>query len=457
MTITGSTFQADAAGAGGAGAGGGKGSTTAGRGGDGGHGGYGAAINTNGIALSITNSTFAGSNAGAGGNGGAGGAGGTAGAGGAGAAGGSGGSGGALAAPSSAMITLSNATLAGNSAGAGGAGGPGGPGKSVGAGGAGGATGGGALFYSGSHLTLTSTLLASNAGGNCDAQSLVNAGHNLSFGDLSCPAAFLNGNPQLGPLQDNGGPTETIDLGAGSAAISANPPGVACPATDQRGVPRPAGGACDIGAYQVTAPLASTGPVLALSSRSATVSGAVTPYAGQGAVSVQYGTSTAYGLTSAAVNVGGVSSAPVSIALGGLRPRTRYHYRLLISTTDGTAVGGDMSFATTVPVLSAFVLIPAAPTSGHRVTLTYRDSERSVTSFTLLRCLQRVNRRSTRCKRYGSVLTFTHHDRAGPNLVGFNARLHGKSLPSGLYVLQAAPRAGIASGGTAAIRFALGR
>ena len=53
----------------------------------------------------------------------------------------------------------------------------------------------------------------------------------------------------LGPLQDNGGPSDTHALLEGSIAINA---GVNCPPphTDQRGVPRPQGVACDAGAYE---------------------------------------------------------------------------------------------------------------------------------------------------------------------------------------------------------------
>ena len=56
--------------------------------------------------------------------------------------------------------------------------------------------------------------------------------------------------PKLGPLQDNGGPTETHALLKGSFAID-NGDNVACPATDQRGVPRIQGAACDIGAFEL--------------------------------------------------------------------------------------------------------------------------------------------------------------------------------------------------------------
>jgi CSLREA domain-containing protein len=55
--------------------------------------------------------------------------------------------------------------------------------------------------------------------------------------------------PRLGPLADNGGPTLTHALLLGSPAIdAASTPD--CPTTDQRGVLRPQGAACDIGSYE---------------------------------------------------------------------------------------------------------------------------------------------------------------------------------------------------------------
>ena len=54
----------------------------------------------------------------------------------------------------------------------------------------------------------------------------------------------------LGPLQDNGGPTQTMLLLAGSSALEAgyNP---TCASTDQRGVPRPQNTNCDVGAVEM--------------------------------------------------------------------------------------------------------------------------------------------------------------------------------------------------------------
>jgi hypothetical protein len=55
----------------------------------------------------------------------------------------------------------------------------------------------------------------------------------------------------LGPLQFNGGLTETHALLPGSTAIN-RIPGDACEVdTDQRGVTRPQGPACDVGAFEL--------------------------------------------------------------------------------------------------------------------------------------------------------------------------------------------------------------
>lgn len=62
-------------------------------------------------------------------------------------------------------------------------------------------------------------------------------------------------NPLLGPLQNNGGPTMTIAIAPGSPALDRVPrTGFGCPATDQRGVPRPQGTGCDIGAFELQVP-----------------------------------------------------------------------------------------------------------------------------------------------------------------------------------------------------------
>jgi len=66
------------------------------------------------------------------------------------------------------------------------------------------------------------------------------------------PGTNLTGDPRLGPLADNGGLTPTRLPLAGSPVIDAGGSAApdACPALDQRGVTRPKGAGCDIGAVE---------------------------------------------------------------------------------------------------------------------------------------------------------------------------------------------------------------
>ncbi len=108
-------------------------------------------------------------------------------------------------------------------------------------------------------LSEHDSLIAANGATNCELDtnsSVASLGHNLSFPDASC-AHEVTGDPRLGPLAANGGPTETLALGAGSAAIDEVPSSdSACAGTtDQRGTPRPSGPACDIGAFELVQPV----------------------------------------------------------------------------------------------------------------------------------------------------------------------------------------------------------
>ncbi len=62
-------------------------------------------------------------------------------------------------------------------------------------------------------------------------------------------ANILTTDPQLVPLGNNGGFTQTIALGMGSSAIDTGNDAT-CASTDQRGVTRPQGAHCDMGAYE---------------------------------------------------------------------------------------------------------------------------------------------------------------------------------------------------------------
>jgi len=110
--------------------------------------------------------------------------------------------------------------------------------------------------------TLQNSIVANNSsGGNCSG-TMTSNGYNLSS-DNTCnfsgPGDLNNTKPLLGPLQNNGGPTQTQALLPGSPAIDAGNPngctdgGGHLLKTDQRGAPRPNKedtGGCDMGAYE---------------------------------------------------------------------------------------------------------------------------------------------------------------------------------------------------------------
>ncbi|MGE0066892.1 MAG: choice-of-anchor Q domain-containing protein, partial [Solirubrobacterales bacterium] len=152
--------------------------------------------------------------------------------------------------PEGTKATLLNSTIAGNSVAAGGSG----AGFSINNPTAGVVT----------TFAVTNTIVAGNRAGtvaaDCGGVVAVSSANNIGS-DASCmftdAASKQNTNPLLGALADNGGPTNTMALSAGSPAIDAGT-NTGCPATDQRGVARPQGSACDIGAYELApAPVGS--------------------------------------------------------------------------------------------------------------------------------------------------------------------------------------------------------
>ena len=97
-------------------------------------------------------------------------------------------------------------------------------------------------------LTLRNTIVANGSHVNCtNTGSLIDGGGNLSWPDTTCPG--LQADPLLGPLANNGGPTQTHALLTGSPAIGAGAQ-LNCFAVDQRGFDRRLEDGCDIGSYE---------------------------------------------------------------------------------------------------------------------------------------------------------------------------------------------------------------
>lgn len=121
-----------------------------------------------------------------------------------------------------------------------------------------GAPGGGGAVYNetGATMNLANTILANSTGGGDCANppgGIISSNFNNIIEDGSCPTTRAV-DPQLDVLAENGGFTKTMALTidspareAGDPTVCANPP---VNALDQRGVARPRGPLCDIGAFE---------------------------------------------------------------------------------------------------------------------------------------------------------------------------------------------------------------
>jgi hypothetical protein len=129
----------------------------------------------------------------------------------------------------------------------------------------------GANIDASSALTSFGSVVADGQGGgaNCVVGSTTSHGYNFTndaSGAVSCHFSAVSdlvgtaNDPMLGAVADNGGPTRTQLPLSGSSLVGVIP-SASCEAdgasgitTDQRGLPRPAEGSCDIGAVEVQAP-----------------------------------------------------------------------------------------------------------------------------------------------------------------------------------------------------------
>ena len=123
---------------------------------------------------------------------------------------------------------------------------------------------GGGIFNETGTLTMTATIVAGNTAGlsgrDVAGSAVTSGGYNLIGDGTGSPGFTGPGDqvgtavapidPLLGPLADNGGATQTHALLPGSPALNAIRTEDCAVATDQRGITRPSGRGCDIGAFE---------------------------------------------------------------------------------------------------------------------------------------------------------------------------------------------------------------
>ena len=427
-------------------------------GGAGGAGGAGGGLEAIGSAArSLSDVTVDSDAAGSGGNGGAGVGPTSADSGGAGGAGGAGGgidnAGGA--------ISVARSTISANTLGGAGAGGVG-----TGRNGANGAVGTGGAVNVGPSSSASATIFAANATPQC-AGGIADGGNDIvSPAATGCPGTVTD--PLLGPLAGNGGISPTRAIPASSPAVNA----YACTGLDQRGATRPAGSACDIGAYEVAPPLAS-GESVDRGDTQVVVHATIIPNV-NARVSFTYGTTSTGGSTTPVQTITGSGSQQVSATITGLQRDTAYHFHVTAANNDGTTSGADQTFTTlgkppaggnpTALKITNLSVTPAtfadaAPHAKHRhtplgTTITYTLSARATVTLTFERrsigtrsngrCVAtgHTPRRTSRCTRYIRTATLTHASNRGTTSLPFSGLINKHALPTGTYHLAVTAVAG---------------
>jgi hypothetical protein len=280
------------------------------------------------------------------------------------------------------------------------------------------ASGGGNLYLEAADLKLHDTLIAAGISPTSDGNCAFNGGVIISLGynaedanqcKLEGPGDQLNVPLNLAPLGSYGGPTQTVALLPGSAAIDTGDP-AGCTGvegepltTDQRGIPRPQHGRCDIGAFEYVFPTPAPVPAPKLSAP-----------------------------RDSALAIGPSSFAPSSSSASIAR-----HHK--------------------------------GKKGPKGATVSYNDSEAATTTFTIVR-LQHGYRVKGLCKaaskhgkkpRHGKACTketlvkgsFVHVDAAGHNHFEFTGHIDGRKLAKGSYVLIAQPKLGTLAGPKISVMF----
>jgi hypothetical protein len=454
---------------------GGAGGTSSGKGGAGGQGepGDGGGLFSNGV-VNLTNVTLSGNTASGsdGGHGGFARSSTTATKGGAGGVG-SGGNGGAIALFNGAQGRFASLTIAGNSAGhgAGGAGGSGSHGGAKGTKGDTFATEGGNVFVYNATANMRGSIIAS---GNADAGTqnctvggggtFTSLGYNLEDSDQCLtPAAAgdITDTPAgLGPLQDNGGATQTMALLPGSAAIRVGQS--PCVnlfgqplTTDQRGLPRHS--SCDIGAFEGQPPVPKTTPTVTGTAASGT---AITCAPGTFGGDLPQTSGFVWLRDGAAI--AGATSTQYAVTAGDVGQQLACRQTVLnafgtATGTSNTVTGhagssGPGNSGNGGPKLTGLKLSPSKFRTGHGTTITFTLGVAASVSFVVQRrepgvrsgkrCVapSKKHRHGKRCTRLVRAHGAPHTGTESAGSVRLKWKPHG--LKPGKYELTATPSGG---------------
>ena len=118
-----------------------------------------------------------------------------------------------------------------------------------------------------------------------------------------------------------------------------------------------------------TPPDAATAAATNIGPLGAQLNGTATPNGHATTVRFQYGTNTKYGKSTPAQAIGqGTSAVPVAAAIGGLKSNTRYHFRIVATSSAGTTRGADKSFKTAKPT-TTLAFTPSPPTFSRPFTI----------------------------------------------------------------------------------------
>jgi phosphodiesterase/alkaline phosphatase D-like protein len=148
-------------------------------------------------------------------------------------------------------------------------------------------------------------------------------------------------------------------------------------------------------AVAASSPSATTGTAQAVSTTSATLTGAINPQGQDTMYHFEYGTTTAYGTSTTSSSAGnGTSDVSASAAIGSLTPNTTYHYRLVATYGSGSTNGTDMTVTTSA--------VPPSATTG-------AASGVSSTSATLTGAVNPQGQRTTYDFEYGTSTAYGSH------------------------------------------------